>query len=67
MYLIPLPYRHKDITLVFQVSRELLSSMAQIKQQMIIGPDKNVYVEPVIWTAEYVQRTKYRYPQTTSN
>jgi hypothetical protein len=44
-----------------------LKSMAEIKQAMILGPDKNVYVEPVIWTVEYVQRKKYRYPQTTSN
>jgi hypothetical protein len=44
-----------------------LGSMAQIKQAMVLGPDKNVYVEPIIWTVEYVQRVKYRYPQTTSN
>jgi hypothetical protein len=44
-----------------------LKSMAQIKQAMVLGADKNVYVEPVIWTVEYVQRKKYRYPQTTSN
>ena len=41
--------------------------MAQIKHEMILGPDKNLYVEPVIWTVKYVQRKKYRYPQTTSN
>jgi hypothetical protein len=44
-----------------------LGSMAQIKQAMLLGSDKNLYVEPVIWTVEYVQRKKYRYPQTTSN
>jgi hypothetical protein len=44
-----------------------LGAMAQIKQAMLLGPDKNVHVEPVIWTVEYVQRQKYRYPQTTSN
>jgi hypothetical protein len=27
-----------------------LGAMAQIKQEMIIGVDKNVYVEPAIWT-----------------
>jgi hypothetical protein len=47
--------------------QDFLKSMALIKQGMIIGPDKNMYVEPVIWTVEYVQRKKYRYPQTTSN
>ena len=41
--------------------------MSSIKQPMMLGPDRNVYVEPVIWTVEYVQRKKYRYPQTTSN
>jgi hypothetical protein len=44
-----------------------LQAMASIKQEMMLGADKNVYVEPVIWTVEYVQRKKYRYPQTTSN
>ncbi len=47
--------------------RTFLGSMAEIKQGMIRGADKNLYVEPVIWTVEYVQRQKYRYPQTTSN
>jgi hypothetical protein len=47
--------------------KTFLGSMAQIKQAMILGADKNIYVEPVIWTVEYVQRQKYRYPQTTSN
>jgi hypothetical protein len=44
-----------------------LKSMAAIKQGMVVGPDKNLYVEPVVWSVEYVQRKKYRYPQTTSN
>lgn len=44
-----------------------LASMGKIKSEMIWGEDKNVYVEPIIWTVEYVQRVKYRYPQTTSN
>ncbi|MEY4588440.1 MAG: hypothetical protein RL497_516 [Pseudomonadota bacterium] len=44
-----------------------LTSMADIKEAMILGDDKNVYVEPIIWTVEYVQRTKYKYKQTTSN
>jgi hypothetical protein len=52
---------------VEQGRQTFLGAMAKIKQGMILGPDKNVYVEPVIWTVEYVQRVKYRYPQTTSN
>jgi hypothetical protein len=53
--------------LVEQGRQNFLQSMASIKQGMMLGTDKNVYVEPVIWTVEYVQRKKYRYPQTTSN
>jgi hypothetical protein len=52
---------------VEQGRQTFLGAMAGIKQGMMLGPDKNVYVEPVIWTVEYVQRKKYRYPQTTSN
>lgn len=44
-----------------------LRHMSKIQTAMVMGPDKNVYVEPVIWTVEYVQRVKYKYRQTTSN
>jgi len=44
-----------------------LASMGEIKAAMVLGEDKNVYVEPIIWTVEHVQRVKYRYPQTRSN
>ena len=44
-----------------------LSAMGEIKKEMMIGPNKNISVEPIIWTVEHVQRVKYRYPQTTSN
>ena len=44
-----------------------LEAMADIKHEMVWGENKNVYVEPVIWTVEYVQRVKYKYKQTTSN
>ena len=47
--------------------KTFLGAMGAIKHGMVVGTDKNVYVEPVIWTVEYVQRQKYRYPQTTSN
>jgi hypothetical protein len=47
--------------------KTFLGSMGTIKQAMVLGPSKNVYVEPVIWTVEYVQRKKYKYQQTTSN
>jgi hypothetical protein len=44
-----------------------LASMGEVKEAMIWGSDKNVYVEPIIWTVEHVQRVKYKYAQTTSN
>ncbi len=44
-----------------------LEAFGKIKEDMILGNDKNVYVEPIIWTVEYAQREKYNYPQTTSN
>lgn len=44
-----------------------LASMGEIKEAMMLGSDLNVYVEPIIWTVEHVQRVKYKYTQTTSN
>jgi hypothetical protein len=46
--------------------RPFLSAMWQIKKDMIAGPDKNVYVEPIIWTVEWAQK-HYKYPQERSN
>ena len=46
--------------------RVFLQAMAQIKQEMILGVDKNVYVEPTIWTIEWA-RDFYKYPVTRSN
>ncbi len=46
--------------------RGFLAAMAKIKRDMILGEDKNVYVEPAIWTIEWAQ-SFYRYPVTTSN
>jgi hypothetical protein len=43
-----------------------LSAMAQVKQGMVLGADKNVYVEPTIWTIEWAQR-HYKYPITRAN
>jgi hypothetical protein len=41
--------------------RVFLTSMAQIKREMILGADKNLYVEPTIWTIEWA-RDHYKYP-----
>ena len=46
--------------------RAFLTTMAKIKQAMIVGPDKNVYVEPVAWTFEWAQQ-HYGYKPTRSN
>ena len=46
--------------------RVFLTAMAQMKQEMILGVDKNVYVEPAIWTIEWA-RNHYKYPVTRSN
>lgn len=46
--------------------RVFLRAMAQIKQGMVLGVDKNVYVEPTIWTIEWA-RNFYKYPVTRSN
>jgi hypothetical protein len=46
--------------------KPFLAAMAQIKREMIAGPDKNLYVEPIIWTVEFAQK-KYQYPQERSN
>ena len=45
--------------------RTYLTSMAKIKREMILGVDKNIYVEPAIWTIEWA-RDFYRYPATRS-
>jgi hypothetical protein len=46
--------------------RVYLTAMAEIKRAMILGVDKNVYVEPAIWTIEWA-RDFYKYPVTRSN
>jgi hypothetical protein len=42
------------------------NAMPRIKQGMVLGVDKNVYVEPTIWTIEWA-RDFYKYPVTRSN
>jgi hypothetical protein len=46
--------------------RIFLSAMAQVKEGMILGVDKNTYVEPIVWTTEWAQRY-YKYPVARSN
>ena len=49
-----------------QDRRTFIEAMTQIKRGMVRGVDKNLYVEPLIWTIEHAQE-KYDYPQTRSN
>ncbi len=35
--------------------RMFLDAMAEIKEERVLGVDKNVYVEPTIWTIEWAQ------------
>ena len=46
--------------------RIFLTAVAQIKEGMILGPDKNTYVEPIVWTTEWAQK-HYEYPIWRSN
>jgi hypothetical protein len=39
---------------------QFLTAMGQIKEGMILGNDKNTYVEPIVWTTEWAQKY-YRY------
>ena len=46
--------------------RIFLSAMAKINEGMILGVDKNTYVEPIVWTTEWAQKF-YKYPIARSN
>lgn len=46
--------------------RIYLEAMAKIRSGMVLGVDKNVYVEPIVWTFEWTQK-HYMYQATRSN
>jgi hypothetical protein len=46
--------------------RIYLKAMAKVRNGMVLGADKNVYVEPIVWTFEWAQKF-YRYPASRSN
>jgi mono/diheme cytochrome c family protein len=46
--------------------RIFLTAMAKIDEGMILGVDKNNYVEPIVWTTEWAQK-HYKYPVARSN
>ena len=43
-----------------------LAATAKINDGMILGADKNTYVEPIVWTTEWAQK-HYKYPVARSN
>ena len=46
--------------------RIYFDAMAKVKEGMILGVDKNTYVEPIVWTTEWAQK-HYKYPVARSN
>jgi hypothetical protein len=46
--------------------RIFLAATAKINEGMILGADKNTYVEPIVWTTEWAQK-HYKYPVARSN
>jgi mono/diheme cytochrome c family protein len=46
--------------------RIFLAAEAKINEGMILGADKNTYVEPIVWTTEWAQK-HYKYPVARSN
>ncbi|MBV8842330.1 MAG: hypothetical protein JO307_05925 [Bryobacterales bacterium] len=46
--------------------RQFMNAMAQVKDGMVVGIDKNLYVEPAIWMIEWAQKY-YKYPVARSN
>jgi hypothetical protein len=43
-----------------------LAAVAKVNEGMILGVDKNTYVEPIVWTTEWAQK-HYKYPVARSN
>jgi hypothetical protein len=57
----------KDMRTKMEGDRRIfLNAMAQVKDGMILGTDKNTYVEPIVWTTEWAQK-HYKYPVARSN
>lgn len=46
--------------------KPFLDAMVQIRDGMVLGEDKNVYVEPIVWTFEWAQ-IHYKYADTVAN
>jgi hypothetical protein len=46
--------------------RIFMAAEAKINEAMILGADKNTYVEPIVWTTEWAQK-HYKYPVARSN
>jgi hypothetical protein len=46
--------------------RIFMAAEGKINEAMILGEDKNTYVEPIVWTTEWAQK-HYKYPVARSN
>jgi hypothetical protein len=46
--------------------RIFMAAEGKINEGMILGADKNTYVEPIVWTTEWAQK-HYKYPVARSN
>ena len=46
--------------------RTFFDAMAKIRGGMVLGPNKNLHVEPIVWTFEWAQQ-HYSYTDTVSN
>ncbi|HEX4135286.1 MAG TPA: hypothetical protein VHY84_11800 [Bryobacteraceae bacterium] len=46
--------------------RIVMAAEAKINEGMMLGADKNTYVEPIVWTTEWAQK-HYKYPVARSN
>lgn len=57
----------KDMRAQMEGDRRIfLNAMSQVKEGMMLGADKNTYVEPIVWTTEWAQK-HYKYPVARSN
>lgn len=52
--------------IVEQGRKQYLEAMSKIRHDMVMGEDKNTYMEPVTWAVEEAQK-RYKYTVSTSN
>ena len=52
--------------MIEQDRTKFFNSMSEIRGGMVVGENKNVYVEPIVWSFEWAQKF-YKYADTVSN